>query len=181
MKVEPGQYTVRLIPGACQHVLIFLFILLPFFAAPVFGSQVVLTVLPAPVLTSELFPCSKCHNKTDKGLESGKQGVHKAIPLEGHIEESYNCFGCHDRENLDKLNLFNGAKIDLFLSSSLCGQCHSSSYKLWKSGLHGKISGKWNGQKKINPCVNCHDPHHPGYEKQRPKPPPTPPEKTLRW
>jgi hypothetical protein len=63
----------------------------------------------------------------------------------------------------------------------LCGQCHSTNYKLWQSGLHGKVIGKWTGPKKYTPCTTCHDPHHPGYATQQPEPPPMHPEQTLRW
>jgi len=163
------------------HLLFFVALLV--LCSPIFvlGKEEGLQVLPSPVLSSKFFPCATCHDQIKKGQEQSKQDVHETIPIAGHIEKNYGCFGCHDSENLDKLRLFNGNKIDLALSSSLCGQCHSTNYKLWHSGLHGKSIGKWNGPKKITPCTRCHDPHRPGYTAHRPEQPPTPPQQTLRW
>lgn len=139
------------------------------------------TVLPPPVLASRYFPCSMCHNQNEIRVEKAGQREHNAIRVEKHVEDNYDCFGCHDSEDLNKLRLFNGNTIDLALSSQLCGQCHSTNYKLWLSGLHGKVMGKWNGPQKITPCTHCHDPHQPGLATQEPESPPTHPEETLRW
>ena len=148
------------------------------FSIPCLADQKEPVVLSTPVSTSEYFPCSKCHEKTKTALQ--QKNFHDTICVETHIEESFECYGCHDPENLDKLQLFNGEKIELSVSSQLCGQCHSTNFKLWESGLHGKVVGNWNGPQKITPCTICHDPHRPQYTGQQPEKPPVHPKKTLR-
>lgn len=139
-----------------------------------------LGILPSAITFSEYFPCARCHR--DGTVQDNKDGrMHKTIPLQGHPGKKYDCFSCHDRGDFDKLRLFDGSRIELKDSSRLCGQCHSTNYGLWQSGLHGKIKGTWNGERKIIACVQCHDPHDPVFAAQNPKPPPTPPENTLRW
>lgn len=145
------------------------------------AEQYEFSVLPAPITSSELFPCSRCHNNKQSYKDNQRQKVHKIILAEGHSEKNYSCISCHDRDDFDQLRLFNGRKVDLANSSKLCGQCHSTNYKLWKTGLHGKVTGSWNGQKKITPCATCHDPHRPSYKSKKPEPPPVPPIETLRW
>jgi len=166
---------------ARQNLLFVLIFFLITLSNNAFSSQDELTVLPAPVFSSEYFPCSRCHKQNGTEPDVRKEAFHVTISVQGHTEGNYGCFGCHDNENRDKLRLFNGSKIDLALSSELCGQCHSTNYKLWLSGLHGKVIGKWSGPKKTTPCTTCHDSHRPGYAVQPPEPPPTPPEQTLWW
>lgn len=151
------------------------------FATYVFGMDTEPDVLTPPVTGSEYFPCSRCHEEKRSALDDSMKNFHAPLRVEGHIEDSYNCYGCHDNENMDRLRLFNGSTIELTVSSPLCGQCHSTNYKLWQSGLHGKMVGNWNGPKKITPCASCHNPHRPAFAQQKPSPPPIPPEQTLRW
>ena len=165
-----------------QNLFFFLICFLITLSNNAFSSQDEPSVLPAPVLSSEYYPCSRCHKQNGTEREVRREAFHETIRVEGHTEDNYHgCFVCHDSENRNKLRLFNNNKIDLALSSELCGQCHSTNYKLWLSRLHGKVVGKWNGPQKITPCTTCHDPHRPGYAIQQPEPPPTPPEKTLWW
>lgn len=138
-------------------------------------------VLPPPVVSSEYFPCTACHQHDEVAKEQRSQKAHLPIQVQGHTEDQYDCFGCHDKKDMDKLILFNGSTIDLISSSQLCGQCHSTSFKLWQSGLHGKVVGNWNGPQKVTPCTRCHDPHRPAFRAQKPEPPPTAPDETLRW
>lgn len=160
------------------HIIIFFFCLLPTHS---FGINNELPVLTAPVNISEYFPCSKCHEKRESVPVVKMEVFHTSIRIEGHIEDNYNCYGCHDIEYRDRLKLFNGSTIELSDSSRLCGQCHSTNFKHWQSGLHGKVVGNWNGPRKITPCTSCHNPHRPKYEGQHPAPSPTSPEQTLRW
>ena len=181
MKAVPVNIKMMRILEQSGHVLACVLLVLFFTTVQSLAKQNELAVLPPPVINSEYFPCSTCHEQSKMVQEEHMQEIHKSIKVKGHVEKSYGCLGCHDREDFDKLTLFNGGKIDLARSSQLCGQCHSTSYKLWQSGLHGKVVGKWNGPKKITPCTRCHDPHQPVYKAQQPEPPPAPPEKTLRW
>ncbi len=145
------------------------------------AAQAVWEVLPAPVSSSEFFPCSRCHGQeiTDHG--ASRKSPHGTVAADEHIAEIQGCSACHDKEDPDRLVLFSGRLLELGFSSELCGQCHSTNFTLWQSGLHGKVTGKWNGPRKIAPCTGCHDPHRPGYTAHAPESAPTPPEKTLRW
>lgn len=162
-------------------VIMLLVSLLLFFGKTSRSSQEVPIILPAPVISSANFPCSQCHTDDSPGMDRRTETFHASIRADSHIEEEYDCFGCHDKERMDRLRLFNGGRIELIRSSELCGQCHSTNYTLWESGLHGKVSGPWNGPRRIAPCTSCHDPHQPGFLALRPAPPPVPPEETLRW
>jgi len=45
-----------------------------------------------------------------------------------------------------------------------CGQCHGDKYRDWRAGIHGKRVGQWDGEKSYFLCVNCHNPHSPGFK-----------------
>ncbi len=139
------------------------------------------SVTQPPVTTSEYFPCSQCHRPD--GSTSGDRpagSVHAKIEVDGHIGPDHSCSGCHNIKEPDKLQLFSGRRIDLSASSILCGQCHTSVYTNWQSGIHGKIIGNWDRDHQYTPCTGCHDPHQPEFKSQLSAPPPIRPENTLR-
>jgi hypothetical protein len=68
-----------------------------------------------------------------------------------------------------------GEPIPFSESYKLCGQCHGPQYRDWQSGVHGKRTGEWDGQKEYLLCVNCHDPHSPKFKPLVPLPPPVRP------
>ncbi len=37
-------------------------------------------------------------------------------------------------------------------SYRLCGQCHGTQYRDWRSGIHGKRTGYWDGPKRYLLC-----------------------------
>ncbi|GAB4340727.1 MAG: hypothetical protein Kow0089_14590 [Desulfobulbaceae bacterium] len=164
--------------GMRWEALFILWLLFPASVALGEGPQE-LEPLPAPVLSSPLFPCSSCHT-TEPGASLAGDS-HPVIRVEGHTEKDYDCFVCHNRHDMDSLILFSGLTAPLGSSSRLCGQCHSTNFRLWSEGLHGKLVGRWDGPRKITPCTACHDPHRPGYDAYVPEPPPVPPEQTLWW
>jgi hypothetical protein len=131
--------------------------------------------VPAPPLTDGIYPCSACHadlptNPTRRVVEA-----HSDIVLH-HDEENRWCLDCHDAKNRDKLRLASGALIEFTESYRLCGQCHGTQYRDWKSGIHGKRTGYWNGPKRYLLCVHCHSPHSPAFKAMKPLPPPLRPE-----
>lgn len=138
-------------------------------------------ILPVPVLSSAFYPCIRCH-PADREIVFKEAGIgHGKVDIQKHVGARYDCYTCHNRQDMDRLNLFDASPVGLDKSSILCGQCHNTSYQLWTTGLHGKRVGTWNGRNSIFPCTACHDPHQPGYPAHVPKPPPVPPEETLRW
>lgn len=133
--------------------------------------------VPAPPLTEGIFPCSSCHdNKSMKPNPHRRAlGMHDEIQLK-HGPESRWCLDCHDLTDRDKLHLVSGERIEFTSSYLLCGQCHGDKFRDWRSGIHGKRTGHWNGKKQYLLCVHCHNPHAPRFQALKPMPKPKGPE-----
>ncbi len=132
--------------------------------------------VPAPPFSEGIFPCSQCHadlevDPTRRPLE----GMHSDIEFH-HDAENRWCLDCHDAGNRDQLRLASGAPVPFTESYRLCGQCHGTQYRDWRSGIHGKRTGYWDGSKRYLLCVNCHNPHHPRFADLKPLPPPVRPQ-----
>jgi len=132
--------------------------------------------VPTPPLTEGIFPCSSCHD--NKSLKPNPQrrslGMHDEIQLK-HGPESRWCLDCHDLANRDKLHLVSGERVDFTSSYLLCGQCHGDKFRDWRSGIHGKRTGHWDGKKQYLLCVHCHNPHAPRFQAIKPMPKPRDP------
>jgi hypothetical protein len=131
------------------------------FVAPALGGQ---------ASSGELFfyPCTSCHpvrlipgtEKPAGNLPNDFQG--HGIVLVGHDALGAGgaaCAVCHDdpAKNPGMLKLADGTLIDIKGDVSLvCYRCHSTQYKQFKAGTHGKHQAS---------CVagGCHDPHTPGF------------------
>jgi len=61
-------------------------------------------------------------------------------------------------------------------SYRLCGQCHGTQFRDWRTGIHGKRTGYWDGPKRYLLCVHCHNPHSPRFAALQPLPPPLRPQ-----
>jgi hypothetical protein len=132
--------------------------------------------VPKPPFSEGAYPCSECHepggaDPTRRKLEM----AHEEIVLE-HDQENRWCLDCHDQEHRDSLRLASGALIPFEESYRLCGQCHGTQFRDWKSGIHGKRTGYWDGAKRYLLCVHCHNPHSPKYMDLTPFPPPVRPQ-----
>jgi formate-dependent nitrite reductase cytochrome c552 subunit len=90
------------------------------------------------------------------------------------------CLDCHNASNRDRLNLTGGDTASFNELERLCGVCHGVIYTEWSHGVHGKRTGKWNGEKYYLICTDCHNPHSPKFMSLKPEPPPLRPERTLR-
>jgi hypothetical protein len=129
--------------------------------------------VPRPPLSKGIFPCSSCHegipvNPTKRRLKD----EHINIKLH-HAEGVRWCLDCHDPTNRDKLKLANGELVAFTESYLLCGQCHGTTYRDWKAGIHGKRTGYFDGGNRTYLlCVHCHDPHDPKFKPMKPEPPP---------
>jgi hypothetical protein len=114
------------------------------------------------------YPCTSCHpvteipgtEKSSRPLPGGFEG--HAIVLEGHDALGKGhaaCPVCHDdmTRNPGKLKTADGSLVDIKGDVALvCYRCHSTKYKEWKAGTHGKHLGKCT-------AAGCHDPHTPGF------------------
>jgi len=120
----------------------------------------------------ENFPCSKCHNYKATDRKKRKlELAHTNIVLK-HAEDQRWCYDCHEG---DKLKLASGEPVDYSKSYNLCRQCHGTIFRDWKTGIHGKRTGKWDGEKLQRACITCHDPHQPRFKQLEPEKPPMKP------
>ena len=118
------------------------------------------------------YPCINCHSQSLDKLKgkSDKEGkrAHWDIQLVHADVDVMKCTTCHDEQNMNQLKTIAGAALSIDHSYQLCGQCHSTQYKDWVGGAHGKRLGGWTPPRVINGCVNCHSPHEPAFESRWP-------------
>jgi len=140
------------------------------------GSAPMVFPVPAPPFSEGIFPCMQCHEGIPPNPERRTlEAMHSDIVLH-HDEEHRWCLDCHDTNNRDQLHLANGAPVPFTESYKLCGQCHGTQYRDWRSGIHGKRTGYWDGSKRYFLCVHCHNPHSPRFAALQPLPPPVRPQ-----
>lgn len=147
-------------------------------AAPPAPGEVKQGLFPvaAPPFSEGIFPCMDCHDSIEANPERRVlEDPHDKIVLK-HDEEHRWCLDCHDAKNRDFLHLAGGALVPFTESYRLCGQCHGTQFRDWKTGIHGKRTGYWNGAKRYLLCVNCHSPHNPRFAALKPLPPPMRPQ-----
>ncbi|KWT91816.1 cytochrome c3 family protein [Candidatus Magnetominusculus xianensis] len=125
-----------------------------------------------PPFTEGIFPCSSCHASMPPNKEKRVLAFHPDIQLK---HGGNWCLDCHDSANRDMLHLANGDLIPFDKVYQMCGQCHGNIYRDWKTGIHGKRTGYWNGDKTYYLCVNCHNPHSPKFKPIKPLPVPAKP------
>lgn len=140
------------------------------------ASGTALVAVPPPPFSEGVFPCMDCHadlapNRERRSLKL----AHTEIVLR-HDEEHRWCLDCHDAEDRNHLRLASGALVEFTESYRLCGQCHGTQYRDWKTGIHGKRTGYWAGPRRYLLCVHCHDPHSPRFRQLVPLPPPIRPQ-----
>lgn len=118
------------------------------------------------------FPCANCHSKSLDQLQAAtEEEVKKAhwnIELKHADAGVMECTTCHNETNIEELRSITGKGISLDHSYKLCGQCHSTQYKEWQGGGHGKRLGGWAPPRVISSCVNCHNPHAPAFASKWP-------------
>jgi hypothetical protein len=112
------------------------------------------------------YPCTSCHPVTmvpgterpTRPLPNGFKG--HDVTLEGHdaLGRDDACLACHDDPARDpgKLLIAGGGRVDIKGDvSQVCYRCHSTKYKEWKAGTHGR-------NQPACTASGCHDPHTPG-------------------
>lgn len=140
------------------------------------GGEAKVFAVPAPPFSEGIFPCMECHAEIPPNLERRPlETMHSDIVLH-HDEKNRWCLDCHDASDRNQLHLANGTLIPFTESYRLCGQCHGTQFRDWRSGIHGKRTGYWDGHKRYLLCVNCHNPHSPHFASLQPLPPPVRPQ-----
>lgn len=116
------------------------------------------------------YACTECHTKPLEKLKSNtdKKKAHWDIKLEHADINTMNCITCHSGNDMDNLKSLTNKKIDFNQSYKLCSQCHSKEFEDWKGGAHGKRMGGWTSPRASKSCVDCHNPHKPGFETRFP-------------
>lgn len=115
------------------------------------------------------FKCTECHTKPLAKMQSKDvKKAHWNIKLNHANTNTMNCITCHDSNNIDNLKSITGHKIDFNKSFKLCSQCHQQEYKDWTGGAHGKRIESWAKPRASMTCVNCHNPHSPGFDTKWP-------------
>lgn len=149
-------------------------------AAPVEAASPQGIHVPPPPFSDGVFPCSDCHdpemllpNPRRRKLEM----AHQEIELKHDAEHRW-CLDCHDAANRDQLHLASGELVPFEESYRLCGQCHGDKYRDWRAGVHGRRTGKWDGDKEYLLCVHCHNSHAPHFAPIAPMPAPKRPVRT---
>ncbi len=153
---------------------------IPWAAAPIVApSSLEAFQVPPPPFSDGIFPCSDCHdpdievNRTRRELTL----VHSEIVFEHDAEHRW-CLDCHSSTDRDMLHLASGELVPFERSYQLCGQCHGDKYRDWRAGVHGRRTGRWDGEKQYLLCVHCHDAHSPRFRAIEPLPAPAPPRRT---
>ena len=115
------------------------------------------------------YRCSVCHNETRVPVRDGVLFTHGDITLNhGRERDSLSCGDCHNEKERDFLVGKKGVKVDFDHSYQLCGKCHFRQKSDWVGGAHGKRVGYWAGERVINNCTTCHNPHSPKFKKRMP-------------
>lgn len=115
------------------------------------------------------YSCIECHIRPVTQMKTAVgQKAHWDIKLNHANSEIMNCATCHNGENMNSLNSLTGQNIDLNLSHKVCSQCHSNQFEDWKGGAHGKKVAGWAPPRASQTCVNCHNPHDPGFDTRWP-------------
>lgn len=116
------------------------------------------------------YACTECHSKPLDQMQDSNNGkkAHWDIKLNHADLNTMNCVTCHNGSDMDNLASLTGNTIDFNASYQLCSQCHDKQFEDWKGGAHGKRIGGWAPPRASMTCVNCHDPHDPGFQSKWP-------------
>ncbi len=116
------------------------------------------------------YACTECHSKPLSDMQNTEEAkkAHWDIKLTHADLNTMNCITCHNGADMNNLQSLTGSSIDFNRSYKLCSQCHSRQFEDWKGGAHGKKVAGWAPPRASMTCVNCHNPHKPGFETRWP-------------
>ncbi len=116
------------------------------------------------------YPCTSCHEQPIVELSAAaveRRWSHLNLRIE-HAA-ALRCGTCHRYASLDQLQLIDGDAVDFDHSYQVCAQCHSPQARDWAGGAHGKRLGGWRGDRVVETCTGCHDPHAPAFPRRMPQ------------
>lgn len=122
----------------------------------------------------DAYECSMCHEgfSNDPNLKP-LEGEHADLVFDHGLNTD--CLSCHNPTNSDAFLNHDGTELASDQSTMLCSKCHGVVFRDWEKGLHGRMSSVWNasfGERKNMDCIECHDPHTPGFPSMKPDPAP---------
>jgi hypothetical protein len=112
--------------------------------------------------------CSTCH---EEQLRLDAPRYHPTEVQHGGLA----CDACHDPTNRTRLHLADGTGVTFPDVTTLCAQCHGSTWQDYANGAHGGASGHWDlrvGPQVRNGCLDCHGAHDARPEQVEPVFPP---------
>jgi len=118
------------------------------------------------------YPCSQCHDAMQPNPKERVLYAPHVKSLE-HANGKIWCTTCHSLDHRDKLTTLRDKEISFNEAYRVCEQCHAARAKDWQFGGHGKRVSKWQGERVIYSCTECHNPHAPiipGRKAQAPPP-----------
>ena len=128
-----------------------------------------------PFLEDEgIYPCSDCHDGdyvVTNPRERELVDMHDEMDLV-HGGGRFWCLICHGDPDRDVLTSLKGQPISFDESFLLCGQCHFQRQQDFFTGAHGKRLEAWQGERKVEVCTGCHNPHDPAIKPRKPFAPP---------
>ncbi|MGN7611036.1 hypothetical protein ACQZV8_03015 [Magnetococcales bacterium HHB-1] len=88
-----------------------------------------------------------------------------------HGNQKFWCMQCHPPDDLSQLKTTK-EPVPFSLSYKNCQPCHGKKTAEFLRGVHGKRTTSWRGERHIERCPSCHNPHNPKIEKFSPYTPP---------
>ena len=114
-------------------------------------------------------PCTRCHGE-------GLPAATAPVPEKAHWDvrrphgaaAGLTSASCHRRDDPAVLVGPSGREVGLDHAYRLCADCHFQQVEDWAGGAHGKQVGAWAGERVVESCAACHDPHDPGFPHRLP-------------
>ena len=125
------------------------------------------------------YDCMSCHSSLKAKWHLNEQRMeHRELELK-HGSNRF-CLNCHHPTNRNVYADYDGSEIAQSDVVLLCGKCHGPQHRDWEKGVHGRRNGYWDtslGESNRLVCIQCHDPHDPGFKAMEPLPGPAYPER----
>ena len=112
--------------------------------------------------------CAECHEREGQRELMPSRSAHLTVALSHPSGQYRNCLTCHAPENPGLLALQGGGRATMNEAYRLCEGCHFSQARDWAGGAHGKRVALWQGERVIQSCTGCHNPHDPSFPVRRP-------------